>query len=175
MITTLDGYIEDQNGDFQWGEPSEEVFARINELESNIGTMLLGRKMYDIMAVWDTYETNTTGEEDFARNWRAAKKIVYSTSLSDVITANTTIERKFDPAVVQKMVAESSKDFSIAGPQLTGQAIRAGIVDEFHQYVVPIIIGGGVHWLPKDVQYKLDLVDAQKFDNGFVLLQYRKA
>jgi dihydrofolate reductase len=173
MITSIDGYVADKNGDLEGGDPNEEVYAFINDLEGNVGTMLLGRKMYEILAVWDTFQTDRPGEENFAKNWRAARKIVYSTSLSAVTTANTTIERKFNPEALQKAVSESDKNFSIGGPHLAAEAIKAGIVDEYHQYIVPIIIGGGKYWLPKDVKCKLELIDLRKFENGFVHLQHQ--
>jgi dihydrofolate reductase len=130
--------------------------------------------MYEIMAVWDDFPADRPGEENFARHWRAAKKIVYSTSLSDVTTANTTLEREFNPEAVHKAILESDEDFTIGGPQLAGEAIKAGIIDEYHQYIVPIIVGGGKPWLPQDVTTKLELVDVRKFENGTVRLQYGK-
>jgi riboflavin biosynthesis pyrimidine reductase len=135
------------------------------------------------MKVWDQIPTEGTSGpmdgpspamNDFAKIWRAASKIVYSTSLSEVTTADTTLERSFDPSAIQKLVTESDKDFGIGGPHLAAQAIKAGIVDEYHQFVAPVIIGGGNFWLPKGVKTKLKLVDMRKFKNGTVYLQYRK-
>ena len=184
ITTSLDGYVADKNGDFEWAMPSEEVHAFVNDIVRNVGTSLLGRKMYEIMKVWDTIPTEGTNEavmdgpseamNDYAKIWRAAKKIVYSTSLSDVTIANATIEQSFDPNTIQKLVAESDKDFDIGGPHLAAEAIKAGIVDEYHQVVVPQLIGNGNYWLPKDVKSELKLVDLRKFENGFVHLQYRK-
>ncbi len=183
ITTSLDGFVADQDGNFDWAVPSEEVHAFVNDIVRNVGTSLLGRKMYDIMKVWDTIPTEGTNEamdgpseamNDYAKIWRAAKKIVYSTSLSDVAIANATIARSFDPNAIRKLVAESDKDFDIGGPHLAAEAIRAGIVDEYHQFIVPIIIGSGNDWLPKDVKSELKLVDVRKFENGFVHLQYRK-
>ena len=183
ITTSLDGYVADKNGDFEWAMPSEEVHAFVNDTVRNVGTSLLGRNMYEIVKVWDTIPTEGTGGpmdgpseamNDYAKIWRAAKKIVYSTSLSDVTIANATIERSFDPNTIQKLVAESDKDFDIGGPHLAAEAIKAGIVDEYHQIIVPQLIGSGNYWLPKDVKSQLKLVDLRKFENGFVHLQYSK-
>jgi dihydrofolate reductase len=184
ISTSLDGYVADENGNFAWARPSEEVHAFVNDTVRSAKTMLLGSKMYETMKVWDDIPTEGTGGpmdgpsqamNDYAKIWRAAKKIVYSTSLEEVTTADTTLERSFDPAIIQKLVAESDSDFDIGGPHLAAEAIKAGIVDEYHQIIVPIIIGSGNHWLPKDVKVELELVDERKFENGFVHLEYRKA
>lgn len=183
ITTSLDGYVADKAGNFDWAMPSEEVHAFVNEIVGNVGTSLLGRKMYEIMKVWDTIPTEGTNEamdgpseamNDFAKIWQVAKKIVYSSSLSSVTIVNATIERVFNPETVKKLAAESDKDFAIGGPHLAAEAIKAGIVDEYHQFIVPIMIGGGNYWLPKDVKSELKLVDLQKFENGFVHLQYSK-
>jgi dihydrofolate reductase len=183
MTTSLDGLVADKNGDFDWAMPSEEVHAFVNDIVRNVGTSLLGRNMYEIMKIWDIIPTEGTSGpmdgpseamNDYAKIWRAAKKIVYSTTLFDVTIANATIERSFDPSSIQKLVAESDKDFDIGGPHLAAEAIKAGIVDEYHQIIVPQIIGSGNYWLPKDVKSKLMLVDLRKFDNGFVHLQFAK-
>ena len=182
-MTSLDGFVADQDGNFEWAMPSEEVHAYINNIARNVGTSLLGRNMYEIMKVWDTMPTDGTGGpmdgpseamNDYAKIWQAAKKIVYSTTLSDVAIANAKIERAFNPEAVKKLVAESNKDFDISGPHLAAEAIKAGIVDEYHQILVPVIIGSGNYWLPKDVQVNLELVDVRKFENGFVHIKYRK-
>jgi dihydrofolate reductase len=183
ITTSLDGYVADENGNFEWAKPSEEVHAFVNDTVRNVGTSLMGRNMYETMKVWDSIPTEGTGGpmdgpsqamNDYAKIWRAVSKIVYSTSLSDVTTANTTLERSFDPSTIQKLVAESDKDFGIGGPHLAAEAIKAGIVDEYHQIIAPIIIGSGNYWLPKDVKSKLKLMDLRKFENGFVHLQYGK-
>jgi dihydrofolate reductase len=183
ITTSLDGYVADQNGKFEWAIPSEEVHAFVNDTVRNVSTSLLGRNMYEVMKVWDDIPTEGTSGpmdgpseamNDYAKIWRATKKIVYSTSLESVTIANATVERSFDANAVQKLVAESDKDFDIGGPHLAAEAIRAGIVDEYHQIIAPIIIGSGNSWLPKDVKCKLELVDVRKFENGFVHLQYRK-
>jgi dihydrofolate reductase len=183
ITTTLDGYVADESGNFDFTMPSEEVHAFINDTVRSTGTFLFGRKMYETMKVWDQIPTEGTSGpmdgpspamNDFAKIWRAASKIVYSTSLSEITTADTTLERSFDPSAIQKLVTESDKDFGIGGPHLAAQAIKAGIVDEYHQFVAPVIIGGGNFWLPKDVKAKLKLVDLRKFKNGTVYLHYRK-
>lgn len=183
ITTSLDGFVADTEGNFDWAMPSEEVHAFVNDIVRNVGTSLLGRKMYEIMKVWDIIPTQGTNEamdgpseamNDFAGIWQAGKKIVYSGSLSELTIANATIERVFDPETIQKLVSGSDTDFDIGGPHLAAEAIRAGIVDEYHQFIVPVMIGSGNHWLPKDVRNKLKLVDVRKFENGFVHLQYHK-
>jgi dihydrofolate reductase len=183
MTTSLDGYVADKNGSFDWAKPSEEVHTFVNDALRNVGMVLMGRKLYETMKVWDDIPTDGTGGpmdgpsqamNDYAKIWRAAKKIVYSTTLSDVPIADTTIERSFDPNAIQKLVAVSEKDFDIGGPHLAAEAIKAGIVDEYHQIIVPIMIGSGNYWLPKDIEFKLELMDVRKFENGYVHLQYCK-
>ena len=143
----------------------------------------MGRNLYETMKIWDEIPTEGTGGpmdgpspamNDYAKIWKAAKKIVYSTTLSEVTTANTTLERSFDPSAIQKLVAESDKDWDIGGPHLAAQAIKANIIDEYHQIIVPIMIGSGNYWLPKDVKSQFKVADLRKFENGFVHLQYDK-
>lgn len=183
ITTSLDGYVADKDGNFDWAMPSEEVHLFFNDIVRNVGTSLLGRKMYEVMKVWDDIPTEGTGGpmdgpseamNDFAKIWRTTKKIVYSTSLSDLEIANATLEKSFDPNTIQKLVAESDKDFDIGGPHLAAEAIKAGIVDEYHQIIAPVIIGSGNYWLPKNIKVELKLTDLRKFDNGFVHLQYSK-
>jgi dihydrofolate reductase len=183
ITTSLDGYVADKDGNFNWGMPSEEVHAFVNDTLRNVGTILMGRNLYETMKVWDDIPTEGTGGamdgpseamNDYAKIWRGANKIVYSTSLSEVAIANATIERSFDSSAIQKLVAESDKDFDIGGPHLAAEAIKAGILDEYHQIIVPVMIGSGNYWLPKDVSIELELADVRKFENGFVHLQYHK-
>lgn len=183
ITTSLDGFVADKNGDFSWSKPSEEVHSFVNDQLRNVGTILMGHNLYETMKVWDDIPTEGVGGpmdgpspamNDYARIWRGMKKIVYSTSLSEVEIANATIERSFDPSAIQKLVAESDKDFDIGGPNLAGQAIKANIVDEYHQIIAPVMIGEGNFWLPKDVNLKLSLTDIRKFKNGLVHLQYSK-
>lgn len=182
--TSLDGYVADKNGKFDWTTPSEEVHAFVNDQLRNVGTILMGRKLYEVMKVWDDIPTEGTGGpmdgpspamNDYAKIWRAAKKIVYSTALDKVTIANATLERSFDPNAIQKLVAESDKDFDIGGAHLAAEAIKADIIDEYHQIIAPIMIGDGIPWLPKGATNKLKLQDVRKFENGFVHLQYGKA
>jgi dihydrofolate reductase len=183
ITTTLDGYVADDNGNFDWAMPTEEIHSFINDNLRGTGTFLMGRKLYDTMKVWDDIPTEGTSGpmdgpsqamNDFAKIWHAANKIVYSTTLNEVTIANTTIEREFDVEAIKKMVAESDKDFDIGGPHLAAAAITANIVDEYHHFIAPVIIGSGNYWLPKGAQNKLQLVDVRKFDNGTVYLHYRK-
>jgi dihydrofolate reductase len=184
ITTSLDGYVADETGNFAFAMPSEEVHQFVNDTVRNVGTMLIGHNMYEVLKVWEQIPTEgvsgpymdgpSEAMNDFAKIWQAANKIVYSTSLSEVATANTTLEQSFDPSAIQKLVAQSDKDFDIGGPHLAAEAIKAGIVDEYHQIIAPVLIGGGNPWLPKDVKAKLQLVDERKFENGFVHLQYRK-
>jgi dihydrofolate reductase len=180
ITTSLDGYAADKNGKFDWAMPTEEVHTFVN-----VGTILMGHKLYETMKVWDEIPTEgvsgpymdgpSQAMNDFSKIWRGANKIVYSTSLSNVEIENTKIERSFDPIAIQKLVSESDKDYDIGGPNLAGQAIKANIIDEYHQIIVPLILGGGNHWLAGGNKNKLELVDMRKFENGFVHLQYRKA
>lgn len=184
FTTSLDGYVADEKGNFDWAVPTEEVHLFVNDQLRNVGTFLMGRKLYETMKVWDEIPTEGTGGpmdgpspamNDYAKIWKAASKVVYSTTLSEVAIANATIERSFDPAAIQKLVTESDEDFDIGGPHLAAQAIKANIIDEYHQIIAPIVIGGGNPWLPKDAKLQLELQDVRKFENGFVHLQYGKA
>jgi dihydrofolate reductase len=177
ITTSLDGFVADERDNFEWTKPSEEILAVTDDVLKNVRTFLFGRRMYKTMAVWDTIppEGPSEGFNRFANIWQAANKIVYSTSLIEVSTANTTIEQVFNTEAVHKLISGSDKDFNIGGPHLAAEAIRAGIVDEFHQFIVPILIGNGNYWLPKDVKSDLELMDLRKFENGTVHLQYRKA
>jgi dihydrofolate reductase len=185
ITTSIDGYVADNNGNFDWAMPTEEVHSFVNDTLRNVGMVLMGSKLYETMKVWDDIPTEGTSGpymddpspamNDYAKIWKDAKKIVYSTTMTEVSIANTTIERSFDPKAIQKLVAESDKDFDIGGPNLAGQAIKANIVDEYHQIIAPVMIGSGNYWLPKGVKNKLELVDVRKFDNGCVHLHYRKA
>lgn len=184
MTTSLDGFATDKDGNFDWAVPSEEIHQFVNDTLRNVGTVLMGRNLYHTMKVWDQIPTEGTSGpymdgpspamNDYARIWQGANKIVYSTTLEDVEIANTTIERSFDLEEVQKMVAESDKDTDIGGPHLVAAAIRANIVDDYHQFIAPVLIGDGLHWLPNDTHNQLELVETRQFDNGFVYLHYRK-
>ena len=176
MPTSLDGYIEDETGNFEWAAPDEEVHAFINDLERPIGTYLYGRKLYETMATWQTPDAipgATAAMLDFARIWHAADKIVYSTSLESVSTPKTRLERVFDPRVVRELKTQLPHDVSVGGPTLAAHAIRSRLVDEIQLLLVPIVLGGGKRVLPNDVYLTLDLLDERRFANGMVYLRYR--
>ncbi len=175
-ITSLDGYVADEEGNFDWAAPDEEVHSFVNELERPVGTYLYGRRMYEVMAYWETAQTpgdQSSVVQDFAEIWQAADKIVYSKTLEMVSSARTRIERDFDPEAVRQLKASAGRDITVGGPDLAGQAIKAGLVDEFQLFVSPILVGGGKHSLPHDVHLKLELLDERRFGNGVVYLHYR--
>lgn len=177
-ITSLDGYLADRDGNFDWAEPDDEVFGYINDHERDAGTYLYGRKMYEMMIAWETLDSEPGQTElmiDFARIWQSADKIVYSSTLTDVSTARTKIERSFDPDRIEELKRETDRDILIGGPTLAAHAVRAGLVDEYEQFVVPIIIGGGLPYLPRDVRIGLDLTLLHRFGSGTVHLRYRAA
>jgi dihydrofolate reductase len=174
--TSLDGYIADETGNPDWAAPDEEGFAFISNLLRPIGLYLYGRKMYETMAIWeapDVIPGLTSAVLDFARIWQAADKIVYSKSLEIVSTSKTCLEREFDPQLIRALKAQLPHDVSVGGPTLAAHAIRTGLVDEYHLFVVPMAIGGGRRVLPSDVCVKLDLLDERRFGNGMVYLRYR--
>ena len=176
MITSLDGYVADADGNFGWGEPDEEVFAFVNDLERPIGTHLYGRRMYDVMVSWETFPTTgdqPSVERDYAEIWQAADKIVYSTTLESVSSARTRIERAFDPEAVRQWKATTLRDITVSGPALAVQAIKAGLVDECHLFLTPSVVGGGKQALPDGVRLKLELLDEHRFGNGVMHLHYR--
>ena len=175
-ISSLDGYIADEHGDFQWAAPDEEVHAFVNELERPIGTHLYGRRLYETMAVWEQPEFVAAEEpvmREYAAIWCAADKIVYSTSLESASTERTRIERSFDADAVQALKEAASADLSIGGPTLAAHAIRAGLVDEFQFFLHPIVIGAGTASLPNDVRFEMQLIDERRFTSGVVYLHYR--
>jgi dihydrofolate reductase len=175
VITSLDGYIEDATGKFDWATPDEEVHAFVNDQERPVGTHLYGRRMYETMVFWETAHTldEPVVFRDYAGIWQAADKIVYSRTLDRVSSARTRIEREFDPESVRQMKASSERDIGLGGPELAAQAIRAGLVDEYHLFLHPIVVGGGKPSLPNDVRVNLELVDERRFDSGVVHLHYR--
>ena len=173
-IGSLDGYIEDRDGKFDWAEPDEEVHRFVNDLERPVGTYLYGRRMYEVMAFWETSRTLADDySREFAEIWQAAEKVVYSKTLEAPSTNRTRIERDFDPDAVRRMKAAAGRDISVGGPDLASQAIRAGLVDEYHVFVAPIAVGGGKRSLPDDVRIELELLDERRFGNGMVYLRYR--
>jgi dihydrofolate reductase len=175
-ITSLDGYIADEDGNFDWAVPDEEVHAFINDLDRPLGTYLYGRRMYETMVGWETDHTlaeQSPVMRDFAQIWQAAEKIVYSRTLEAVSTARTRIERDFEPDAVRQMKASAQQDMIVGGADLAAHAFRAGLVDECHLFVSPIVVGGGKRSLPDDVRLKLELLDKRRFGNGVVHLHYR--
>jgi dihydrofolate reductase len=175
-ITSLDGYIEDENGRFDWAEPDEEVHAFVNDLERPVGTYLYGRRLYEVMLAWETkpgLADQSPVMRNFAEIWRAAEKIVYSKTLEAVSTAKTRIERDFAPEAVRQMKAAARRDITVGGSDLAAQAFEAGLVDELHLFVAPIVVGGGKQSLPDKVRLELELLDERRFGRGMVHLRYR--
>jgi dihydrofolate reductase len=174
-LASLDGYIEDEAGKFDWAEPDEEVHTFINDLQRPIGTYLLGRRMYEVMSSWETIglADQPPFMHDFAEIWRAADKIVFSKTLETVSSASTRIEREFDPEAVRRMKAEAGRDLTVGGPDLAAQAFQAALVDELHLFVAPIVVGGGKKSLPDKVRLELEALDERRFGNGMVYLRYR--
>ena len=175
-ISSLDGYVADSEGNFDWSMPSEEVYRFVNNLERRIGTYLYGRRMYEVMRYWETASTGNgepSAGQEYAKMWQAADKIIYSRSLENVSTARTKLEREFDPAAIQRMKTDASRDLAVSGPTLAGQAMKLGLVDEVHLFLSPIVVGGGTPALPDNVRVQLELLDERRFGNGVVHLHYR--
>jgi dihydrofolate reductase len=166
-IASLDGYIEDEHGKFDWAAPDDEVHAFINELERPVGTYLYGRRMYETMVAWESVDSHP-----YAEIWRAADKVVYSRTLEAVASARTRIDREFEPDAVRRLKEEG--DVSVGGPALAAEAIRAGLVDEYHLFLVPILVGGGKRALPDGVRQELELLEERRFGSGVVYVRYRQ-
>jgi dihydrofolate reductase len=175
-IASLDGYIADEDGNFDWAAPDEEVHAFVNDLERPVGTYLYGRRMYETMVFWETAHTFADQRpvmQDFAEIWQAADKVVYSRTLAAVSSARTRIERDFDPEAVRQLKASAGRDLTVGGPHLAAEAIRAGLVDEYQLFLTPVLVGGGNQALPNNVRLKLELLDERRFGGGVVYLRYR--
>jgi dihydrofolate reductase len=175
-IASLDGYVEDERGKFDWAAPDEELHAFVNDLERPIGTYLYGRRMYETMVFWETVSTTgdrSAASRDFAEIWRAAEKVVYSRTLKAVSSARTRIERDFNPSAIRRLKESSRSDITIGGAELAGHAIAEGLVDECHLLLGPILVGGGKRALPANVNAKLELLDERRFRSGVVHLHYR--
>ena len=175
-ITSLDGYVADEDGRFDWAAPDEEVHRVVNDLERPIGAYLYGRRMYEVMVFWETAHTLADQPpyvQDFAEIWRAADKIVYSKTLETVSSARTRIEPVFDPEAVRQLKATAARDITVGGPTLAARALEAGLVDELHLFLSPVVVGGGKRSLPDNVHLKLELLDERRFGNGAVHLRYR--
>jgi dihydrofolate reductase len=174
-IASLDGYVEDEHGGFDWAAPDAEVFAFVNELEQPIGTYLYGRRMYETMVYWETASTAADQSEasrEFAAIWKTAEKLVYSRTLASVSSARTRIERDFDPDAIRALKDSSARDITVGGAELAAQAIAAGLVDECHLLLGPILIGAGKRALPDNVRVQLELLDERRFHGGVVYLHY---
>ncbi|MFL5922181.1 MAG: dihydrofolate reductase family protein [Gaiellaceae bacterium] len=175
-IASLDGYVADEDGKFDWAAPSEEVHAFVNELERPVGAHLYGRRMYEVMAYWETALSRPDPPphiRDYAEIWQGADKIVYSGTLEAVSTARTRLEREFDPAAVRRLKDGAERDISVGGPELASQAIEAGVVDELHLFTAPVLVGGGTRALDGSTRLRLELLDTRRFGNGFTYSRYR--
>jgi len=175
---SLDGYIEDSQGNFDWTEPSDEFFAFITDLVRAAGTYLYGRRLYETMAVWETDPALAAQSDlmrEFARVWQAANKVVYSTTLHEVSTAKTRLEDTFDPDAIRDLKASAANDLTVGGANLAAHAFRGGLVDECHLFIYPVIVGDGKPSLPHDMRADLELLDERRFGNGVVYVRYRVA
>ena len=175
-LASLDGYVEDAAGAFDWAAPDEEVHQFINDLERPVGTYLYGRRMYETMAVWETdpaFARHSPVTRDYAAVWQAADKIVYSRTLSATSTKRTRIEREFEPQTIERLKAEAGSDLGVGGATLAGEAFRAGLVDECHLILAPVVVGAGKAAFPVDVPVRLELLDERRFDSGMVYVAYR--
>jgi dihydrofolate reductase len=176
-IASLDGYIADEDGTFDWAEPDAEVHTFVNELAGSVGTYLLGRRMYDVLAYWDDppdLDEQAPYIREFAEIWQAADKIVYSRTLDSLSAARTRVERAFDPAAVRQLKETATADIAVGGPELAAQAIDAGLVDELQLFLVPVLVGGGTRAFPdRNTRLRLELLDEHRFRNGAVYLRHR--
>jgi dihydrofolate reductase len=174
-IASLDGYVADEDGNFDWAAPDEEVHTFVNDLERAVGTYLYGRRMYEVMAYWETAQ-NVADQphfmQEYAEIWQSADKIVYSKTLESVSSARTRIERDFDPDAVRRLKASPARDITVGGPELAAQAFQAGLVDGLHLFLAPIVVGGGKRALLNDLRVELELLDERRFGNGVVYLCY---
>jgi dihydrofolate reductase len=176
-ISSLDGFVADADGKFDWAEPDAEVHAFVNDLERPAGTHLYGRRLYEVLVAWETIDKDRDQPPvilDFAKIWQEADKIVYSRTLESASSARTRIEREFDPDTVRELKATSERDLLIGCPELAGDAIRAGLVDEYHLFLAPVLVGGGKRALPEGVRVDLELLDERRFASGFIYLRYGK-
>ena len=176
MNASVDGYIADQDGNLDWGAPGEEYYSFLNDLVRPVGTYLYGRRLYELMAVWETdpaAAAQSPGTREFAQLWQAAGKVVYSRTLQAAATTRTRIERGFDPEAVRQLKAAAEGDLTVGGPDLGAQAITAGLVDEVQLFVWPVVVGGGKRFLPDRVRFRLELLDERRVGSGVVYLRYR--
>jgi dihydrofolate reductase len=176
-ICSLDGYIADEQGNFEWAAPDDEVHGHVNELMRSIGTHLYGRRLYETMMYWERFEVIPQQRDvssEFAELWQHADKVVYSRTLEEVSTPRTTFERSFDPAAVRRRKRRADRDLLIGGATLAAEALRSdGLVDELHLYLHPVLVGGGTRALPDDVRLRLELLDERRFTSGVVYTHHR--
>ena len=175
FIMSLDGYVADRDGRFDWGEPDEEVHTFVNGLQRGIGTYLFGRRLYEVMVAWEdpsAFAQEPPYIQDFAELWKAADKVVFSRTLDRPSSERTRIEREFDADAVRQLKADAGQDLAVGGPELAASAIRAGLVDEFQMFISPVAVGGGKKYLPDDVRLRLELLEERRFGNGVVFLRY---
>ncbi len=173
-LASLDGYVADEDGKWDWAMPDHEVHAFVNDLTRPIGTHLYGRRMYEVLVAWETIDTGSDAVlEDFAGIWRAADKVVYSRTLETPASARTRIEREFEPEAVRRLKESAERDLAIGGPELAAQAFGAGLVDECHLFLAPVLVGGGKRALPDGVQLELELLDERRVGDRFAYLRYR--
>ena len=177
MLASLDGYNADESGNFDFAAPDEEVHAAVNDIERSVGTSLLGRRMYDVLVAWETMDTSREPDviKDYASLWHGTDKIVFSRTLDKPASARTRIEREFDPAAIRRRKTEATRDLSIGGPELAALAFKAGLVDECHLFLMPVVIGRGKSALPTDMRLKLELLRERRFASGAVHVHYRIA
>jgi len=174
-LSSLDGYVADGRGNFDWAAPDEEVHAAVNDILRPAGTHLYGRKTYEVLVAWETMETaaQPPAIRDFAEIWHSADKVVYSRTLKEASSARTRIERDFDPGEVRRLKAAAERDLSVGGAELASVAFRAGLIDECHVFLAPVVVGGGTRSLPAGQVATLELLDERRFASGFVQLHYR--
>lgn len=175
FIMSLDGYVADRDGRFDWGEPDEEVHTFVNGLQRGIGTFLFGRRLYEVMVAWEdpsAFAQEPPYIQDFAELWKAADKVVFSRTLDRPSSERTRIEREFDADAVRQLKAVAGQDLAVGGPELASSAIRAGLVDEFQMFISPLAVGGGKKYLPDGVRLRLELLEERRFRNGVVFLRY---
>jgi dihydrofolate reductase len=176
LNVSVDGYIADEDGKFDWGAPDEEFYSFVNDLERPVGAYLYGRRLYELMAVWETdpaAAAESPAAQEFAAIWQAADKVVYSRTLAAASTTRTRIERDFDPEAVRQLKAAAERDLTVGGPTLGAHAITAGLVDEYQLFVWPAVVGGGKRFLPNRVRLQLELLDERRLGSGMVYLRYR--
>lgn len=172
MNVSLDGYIEDGNGDFNWSAPSDEVFSFITKIVASAGTFLYGRRLYETMVYWETAHEDDALRTEFAESWQRPEKLVYSRTLAEPRSARTRIERSFDPTVVNRLKVDADRDIFVGGPELAAQAVKVGLVDEIQLMLRPVVVGGGKRFLPAGVRLDLDLVEMKRFQDSTVFIRY---